>query len=260
MRVVIDKRYEKYRNVINKIPANEIPVNKVFCNNRNIVYLIVLDHGERWVVKKYKRPTLANCVIYTWFRTNKAKRSFMYAYRLLSEGIETAYPIAYIEIPRHGFFHTGYYICEYQPYERLDKSDIKDEYLEKCFIDYAENLYNQGIVNYDLNPSNILVHRDEDGHYKFSLIDINRIHFKQTNWRKHIHAFLKCINYGSDEGNKSKRLFQMNILMEYCIECGINIYHVAIDMMFYSVYKTVINHLHQTLKNAIRVVVNNKNE
>src|SRR5574344_461111 len=256
MRIVVDKHYEKYRSYIRRIPSGEWPVKKTFCNNRNIVYMIEPAEGEQWVVKKFKRPTLANCVIYTWFRTDKAKRSFMYAYRLLGDGIQTARPIAYIEISRHGFFHTGYYICEYLPFQRLDKMDMTDEHLKECFVDYIVELYEKGIVNYDLNPSNILVDKDDNGDFHFSLIDINRIRFKVTSWRKHIHAFIRCINYGSEFEDKSKTLFQINIMSEYCIQCGMNLLHVVRDIHLYRIYKIVINTLHRLLKKIIEVCIN----
>lgn len=259
MKVVIDKNYEKYRTLMNRIPSDGVHINYTFCNNRNWVYLIDTGDGAKWVVKKFKRPTLANCAIYTWFRMNKAKRSFLYAYGLQHEGINTARPIAYIEINKYGFFHTGYYISEYLPYKRLDSIDIKgNEQAEKDFLSFAEQLFEKGIVNYDLNPSNILIHQRDDGTYLFSLVDINRIRFKVTNWRKHVHAFLKCISFGAETENKSQTLFKMNILSEYCIECGINLFRAAINIHLYREYKTAINVLHRLLKKIIAFVLKKK--
>jgi hypothetical protein len=259
MKVVIDKNYEQYRTLINRIPTEGVHILHTFCDNRNWVYLMDAGDGKKWVLKKFKRPTLANCIIYTWFRTNKAKRSFLYAYRLLQEGISTARPIAYIEINKNGFFHTGYYISEYLPYKRLDSMDIKgNEQAEKDFMSFVEQLFEKGIVNYDLNPSNILIHRNDDGTYQFSLVDINRIRFKVTDWRKHIHAFLKCISFGAETGNKKQTLFKMNILSEYCIECGINLFQAALNIHLYRRYKTVINILHRLLKKIIAFILNKK--
>ena len=48
-----------------------------------------------FVIKKYKRPALINCLIYTWFRKSKAQRAFEYAELFLQRGIETAPPVLY---------------------------------------------------------------------------------------------------------------------------------------------------------------------
>lgn len=258
MKVVIDKAYEKYRPTILGIPSEQIKPSHVFCDNRNVVYLIDVEEGEQWVVKKFKRPTLANCVIYTWFRKNKAKRSFEYAYKLLETGIDTPQPIAYIEIPRNGFFHTGYYISKYLPYERMDRVDQKDPILAQSFIKYAEKLYQKGIVNYDFNPNNVLIHPGEDGKLLFSLVDINRIHFKETYWRKHLHAFWRSINFADSWDRKSKMMYQINMTTQYCIDCGFNLYRTALDIHFYSRYKTILNASHRLLKKIIHLVVRKK--
>ena len=41
------------------------------------------------LIKKYKRPALINCLIYTWFRKSKAQRAFEYAELFLQRGIES---------------------------------------------------------------------------------------------------------------------------------------------------------------------------
>jgi hypothetical protein len=253
MKVIIDPKYEKYRKLIRDIPKEKLPISHIFCDNRNLVTLVDIDNDKQWVVKKFKRPTLANCIIYTWFRTNKAERSFKYAYRLLKNNIDTAYPIAYIEIYRHGFFHTGYYISEYLPYKQIDQIDRNDPDYKRDFIKFSRILFQKGIINYDSNPSNILTHKDDKENYIFSLVDINRIHFQKTNWRMHVHAFSQCISFNSTYTNKKNILFQLEMFSQYCIACEVNIVLATLDIYLYNQYCYIINKLHGVLKKVIHI-------
>ena len=70
----INQDFADFSDFIRKIPQDDYPVEKVFCCNRNTVVLTTA--GDRsFVVKKYKRPTLFNCFMYTCFRKSKAKRA-----------------------------------------------------------------------------------------------------------------------------------------------------------------------------------------
>lgn len=178
--IVIDSKYNKDRETINDIISGKVKNEQTFCDQRNKVWLV--SNGEsKWVVKKFKRPTLANCVIYTLLRPSKAKRAFDYAYRLLDNDIDTAHPVAYIEIYKHGFFHTGYYISEYVPLPGLDNiNGLDDNETDKLLTDLAAftaRMHGLGIVDFDYNVSNILWNKGNDGHYHFTLIDINRTRF-----------------------------------------------------------------------------------
>lgn len=179
MKIVINPEFEYLRTFIESIPQNTYTAEETFCQKRNTVEKISAGN-KQLVVKKYKRPTLANCVIYTWFRKNKAQRSYIYAQKLLKAGIETATPVAYIEIYKYGFFHTGYFISEFLPYPLMTETDHLEEEEKKQiganFVEYTVHLHKNGIIHPDYNKSNILYHK-KGGKYQFALIDINRIHF-----------------------------------------------------------------------------------
>ena len=71
---------------------------EVYCNRRNTVERVRLGDKD-FVIKKYKRPALINCLIYTWFRKSKAQRAFEYAELFSATGNNRhAPPVAYIEI------------------------------------------------------------------------------------------------------------------------------------------------------------------
>ncbi|MFA6872720.1 MAG: hypothetical protein WCQ86_01880 [Bacteroidaceae bacterium] len=199
MKIHIHPNYSKYDSFIRNIPSQNYKVEKVYCNKRNTVERVRIG-DSLFVVKKYKRPTLANCVIYTWFRKSKARRSFEYAEKLLEEGIATAEPVAYIEIKKFGFFHTGYFISKFIPHPTLNEIDgLKEEDLDlakKDFIQFTADLHKRNIIPLDYNKGNIFFYKEGE-HFNFALVDINRIRFGKTNLKTQVKAFEQlglCLN------------------------------------------------------------------
>ena len=93
MKVHIHPHYAAYESYIRAIPSEEYEREEVYCNRRNTVERVRFGDKD-FVIKKYKRPALINCLIYTWFRKSKAQRAFEYAELFLQRGIETAPPVA----------------------------------------------------------------------------------------------------------------------------------------------------------------------
>lgn len=191
---------ESYRDMTQRIielPGHDYKPLHTYCNNRNEVERIELD-GRSFVIKKYKRPTLANCVIYTWFRKNKARRSFENALRLKTLGIGTATPVAYFSRRRYGFFHTGWFLCEYLPYDTLASvyepgyDILRREVITRAFVKFTARLHDMGIRHKDYNPGNILFHKEADG-YEFALVDINRMTFgRRPGIYRSVSSFMQC--------------------------------------------------------------------
>ena len=78
MKVHIHPHYAAYESYIRAIPSEEYEREEVYCNRRNTVERVRFGDKD-FVIKKYKRPALINCLIYTWFRKSKAQRAFEYA-------------------------------------------------------------------------------------------------------------------------------------------------------------------------------------
>ncbi len=88
MKVHIHPHYAAYESYIRAIPSEEYEREEVYCNRRNTVERVRFGDKD-FVIKKYKRPALINCLIYTWFR--KAKRSApLNMQNFSATGIETA--------------------------------------------------------------------------------------------------------------------------------------------------------------------------
>jgi tRNA A-37 threonylcarbamoyl transferase component Bud32 len=183
MKIRIHPDFANYGQFIKSIPEGKYTPVEVYCNLRNTVTKVEVD-GRTFVIKKYKVPTLFNRFVYTWIRKSKARRSFEYADRLLSYGIETAPPVAYIEDRKYGLFNIGYFVSEYLPYPVLPESkglDAKErELLKQQFIEFTARLHETKIIHKDYNQHNVFYYK-MDGTYRFVLVDINRMDFGKDN-------------------------------------------------------------------------------
>lgn len=64
---------------------------------RNAIKLFEFQ-GKTLNIKSFRIPNLVNKIAYKYFRKSKASRSFEYANRLISNGIGTPLPIAFLKI------------------------------------------------------------------------------------------------------------------------------------------------------------------
>lgn len=147
---------------------------------RNTIKNFTLD-GIPVTIKRFKRVNLAQQIAYTFFRKTKAERAFRYASIFRQRGISTPQEIAYAEIKRHGLFTTGYFIsatCPYPPaFPALVDNPGYDRQLATDLARHIAEMHRKGIVHGDLNLGNFLYHKNNSGHYDFTVIDINRSKF-----------------------------------------------------------------------------------
>lgn len=183
MKLHIHQNYITYTEFLQNIPQSNYETSQVFCNRRNIVEKVKID-DKVFVIKKFKKPHIINRFAYTFLRKSKARRAFEYAGKLLEKDIDTAFPVAYIEVKRGGLFHTGYFISEFLDYPLLPEAKQLDEkeaeQLKSDLLNFTVDLHNKKIIHKDYNPTNILFHKEGEN-YKFALIDINRLEFNSTN-------------------------------------------------------------------------------
>lgn len=178
-KIVLSPTYAYLQQEIRKIPAGDYRILETYCDRRNMVRKIELAGGRIFVLKQYKRPTRLNQFAYTLFRKSKACRAYEYALRLQQLGFETAAPVAYLEISRHGLFHTGYFLSEFIAHPLLNTLQEGDEESRKILEDFAAfivEMHEKGVFNLDMNPGNVFFYKSGEK-YRFALIDINRIRF-----------------------------------------------------------------------------------
>lgn len=249
MRIHIHPDYEFLRSDIKRIVAGHYKVDKVFCNRRNVVEKITVA-GKEFVLKRYKRPTIPNCIAYTLFRKSKARRAYEYALRLLKNGISTPFPVAYVEEKRYGFFHTGYLLTEYMNLPTLAQINVEElpfEQLHKLELDlisFTILLQEKRILPLDYNPSNIFYSYDErTGHFSFALTDINRMKFGRIPWSKDV---MRCFE---QFGITTDKLY--HFLLGYSIERGVDIDLCMFEFLHFRLIRKFRRFIKGKVKGAI---------
>lgn len=135
---------------------------------------------DNLVVKSFKVPNFFNKIIYTFFRSSKAKKSYEYALKI---GDFTPKPLGYVEFYKNLLLDESYFVSEYFAYDftirnpLLDVNFPKKEEILKAFARFSYSLHENGIYHLDFSPGNILV-KEEGGELIFKIVDINRMEFK----------------------------------------------------------------------------------
>lgn len=188
MKIKINPAYKNNRAVcefIQHLPETFEREGVFLYAGRNVIKSFILNDPDpvlqQLVVKRYKHPNPVQRIVYSFFRDTKAARAFRNATELYRRGIATPLEIAYVEQQKGGLFEYGYYISSYDgapPISvRLTETAEFDRIMAANFAAFAAELHEKGILHHDLNSTNVLYH-PENGHYRFSVIDINRMNFK----------------------------------------------------------------------------------
>lgn len=153
-------------------------------------------------IKAFKKPNLFNKIAYTFFRKSKAQRSFEYANRLLSLGINTPTPIAFFEFKVNGLLNHSFYISEQLDYgltyrdlnTNLDQTE--HENILRAFTRFTHNLHQNNILFLDHSPGNTLIVKTGNA-YEFFLVDLNRMRFGNLSFRSRICNFKRLSTHPS---------------------------------------------------------------
>jgi serine/threonine protein kinase len=167
---------------------------------RNELKIIELD-GIKTVVKSFKIPHLLNRIVYTFFRQSKAYKSYHNALYLKELGVPTPPPIALIEFFSSGLLADSYFISELFEYDFTIRTPLLEPLVDKrqiliAFADYTYTLHQKGVWHLDYSPGNILIKRTDTG-YEFSIVDINRMEFRDISPLQGCENFNKL--WASDE-------------------------------------------------------------
>lgn len=184
MNVQINPKYGELTPFINALPEIFPKFGDVIYEGRNIIKVFKVN-GIYVNVKSFKKPVFINQVVYKYFRSSKAERSFKYAVRILERNVNTPEPIAYIEMDKNGLFSQSYYISIHETVDGTMK-DIYNQTAEeskdlvKAFTLFTAELHSKGIFHKDYSPGNIL-YKKTGNSYEFFLVDLNRMKFKRIN-------------------------------------------------------------------------------
>lgn len=180
MNIVINSSFQVLKTWIHQVPQLVAEgKGQLLYKGRNEIRSFETE-GQTIVVKRYKRLNWINRIVYTFFRTNKARRSYENASRLRQRGFMTPHEIAYIEDKNKGLLTQVYYVCCYTNAEPIRTNLIRqkpfDKELAVAYAHFVATLHEAGVLHRDLNPTNVL-YTKHNGNYYFELIDINRMHF-----------------------------------------------------------------------------------
>lgn len=182
----INPAFQHLHSTISSISKSFDSIGELTHSGRNQVRVINVN-GLKLAVKYFKRITLGNRYIYATIRKSKAQRSFENSVYLLSKGINTPEPIAYINLYKFGMLYRCYYVSVYIDYKPLTEifgqTIPESEDALKAFAKSTFKLHRAGIAHNDYTVNNILYTQEND-RYKFSLIDNNRMTFRKYSYTR----------------------------------------------------------------------------
>jgi len=157
------------------------PTNRIIYDKRNIIKIVEFEN-KKYVIKSFKTPHLLNKIVYRFFRTSKARRSYENSIKLQNLHINTPNPIGYVEFISKISFDKSFYISEFYNFDfeiravlADDKFEDRDNILRE-FINFTYKLHQKKIYHIDYSAGNILI-KKIDNSYIFSLVDVNRMKF-----------------------------------------------------------------------------------
>lgn len=213
---------------------------------RNELKVIEL-RGVKTVVKSFKIPHLLNRIVYTHFRKGKAYKSYHNALRLQELGISTPSPIALIEFYESGLLGESFFIAEFFDYDFTIRTPLLEpledrEAIFTAFAAYTYGLHQKGVWHLDYSPGNILIKREESG-YQFSIVDINRMEFREITPLEGCENFNKL--WASDE--------ELEIMgREYARLSGFNVAVTIAEMKKHNYANKRVKNFKKRLKNLLK--------
>ncbi len=180
----------KLRDVLHNFSEKGEYVTK---GERNVIKRVQLE-GVSFNIKKFKTPNVFQSLVYEFLRKSKAKRSFEYASRLIGLGINTPFPIAYMEMFSGGL-KKSYYVSEHVDYDFDFRELIHNPGFQKRneilrqFTQFTFKLHENGVNFLDHSPGNTLIIDHGKDVYEFYLIDLNRMRFEPMDFEMRMHNF-----------------------------------------------------------------------
>lgn len=167
----------------------------IYSGTRNILKQKAVK-DKKFVIKYFKKPHFINQLAYKYFRESKAKRSYLYAQKLLRLGIGTPKPVAY----RNKFTWFGieksYYVSEYQSHDltfrelpAMENVNKRNQILFE-FVKFTHQMHENGVHFLDHSPGNTLI-EERDGKFYFYLVDLNRMKFESLTRQQRIQNFAR---------------------------------------------------------------------
>ena len=188
MRIVLSASYQYLANDIRAIPSVFKSTGEVLYDARNQIRVVRLENGLILNIKRFRKPSLFNQIVYTFFRASKAERAYINALQFEQLAIPTPKPVAFIE-RRNPLLQESYLVTLQAPFSR-DFYEFRYHAVEgfediiRAFARLMADMHQKGVYHLDLSPGNILFEKRKDGEIVFSIVDINRVRFEKTIGKK----------------------------------------------------------------------------
>ena len=175
----INEDFKHFKDFLENIKEHFATSKNSIHKARNEIKVINYQNSDL-VVKSFKVPNFLNRIIYTFFRSSKAKKSYDYAIKIAAF---TPKPIGYIEFYENTLLANSYFVSEKFDYSFTIRESLLDANFpnkEKIFKDFAKfshSLHENEIYHLDFSPGNILI-KEQNGEYIFKIVDINRMKFR----------------------------------------------------------------------------------
>lgn len=163
------------------------PECEILLDSRNRVGVVELplpDGKKVEIVLKEFRSRGVN-KLKSVFLPTKAFKAWQGGNALLERGIDTPFPVAYLERRKILFLDKSFFLAERLSdveeirslLRELPSSELQE--LLVSLAQYISSCHRKGIFHRDLSDGNILVRKQEDGKLRFYLTDTNRIRVKR---------------------------------------------------------------------------------
>lgn len=188
MKLMLNPAWEHLHGWLARLPETFAAGGETLHDGRNTIRAFEVA-GVRLAVKRYKRPNLFNTFIYSFLRKSKARRGYEHALRLRQLGFDTPEPVAWCECRRRWLLRDAYLVTLRSDCRAL--SEVTSRFpardtlpVLEAFAAFAARMHERGIVHEDFNQGNVLWTYDAAAErYRFQLIDINRMRFRQERLR-----------------------------------------------------------------------------
>ena len=163
------------------------PDTEILLESRNRVGVVKLPqkNGEsvEIVIKEYQSRGINR--LKSVFLPTKAFKAWRGGQALMERGIDSPFPVAYLEKKKGLFLDQSFFLAERVSGVKEIRSLFRERpssELRKILASLAQYLsccHDKGILHNDLSDGNILVKMDKKGEFRFYLLDTNRIKCKK---------------------------------------------------------------------------------
>ncbi len=164
------------------------PSTEIFLDGRNKVGGVLIptedDRATPVVIKEYYSYGIDKGK--SLFQLSKAAKAWRGACALIERGLETPFPLAWLEARKYGFVRESFFLSERIFGGREMRNFLRElggDELRSLLAALARTLHichERGIIHRDLSDGNILIKKDDnaDGGYHFFFLDTNRIRIR----------------------------------------------------------------------------------